>query len=233
MNKGIIFGIGTVIGAVLGAGSCYFFLKKKFDKDLDTEVEKFKSEWVKLTAGDNYISEEEEEGSNEALECPSEAISGPSEALNDSETGEKRPEFYKGLIDGLTYGKFDYTKPYKKGHDEQAVAEYEGKKVSTGPYILPDSELWDENNSYEKIEVIYYSHDQVFTDYADRELVIDHNNIGTNNIDYLEDPDNNVNLIYVMNEEMGTIYEISIERKSYTDDVLPTLDFSEDNESDS
>ena len=226
MNKGIIFSIGTVIGAALGAGSCYFFLKKKFDKDLDIEVEKFKSEWSNMTM-------EDEEAGNEAIECPSEAISGPSEALNDSETGEKRPEFYKGLIDGLTYGKFDYTKPYKKGHDEQAVAEYEGTKVSTGPYILPDSELWDENNSYEKLEVIYYSHDQVFTDYADRELVIDHNNIGTNNIDYLEDPNNNVNMIYVMNEDMGTIYEISIERKSYTDDVLPTLDFGEDDESDS
>lgn len=222
MNKGIIFCLGTTIGAIAGVVGTYFYMNKKINETISKEVAEFKKEWAErsenngnINNNENYIQEEAE---SNVVECPSEAISGPSEALNDSEPKENRPDYYKGLIEGLNYGKFDYTKPGSNSNAEE--------KTFPDPYILDDSELWDEPNGYEKIELIYYSHDQVFTDYQDREYDFEigaQNMVGINNIDYLEDPDNKVEIIYVMNERFNTIYEISIERKSYTDDVLPTL----------
>ncbi len=240
MNKGIIFALGTVVGAAAGIAGTYFYLNKKMDKIIQSEIDEGINDYM------NYISEREKkaaevcqeyeedetEGRNDLSECPSEARRGPVEAVSNSEGKKNKGINYNEIIDGLNYGKFDYTKPGKSVEETGEIEDVEGikdvkdDKEYPAPYILEDGEdLWNENNSYAKIELIYYSKDQVITDYADREVDGAHDLIGRNNIDVLDScEDEKDAIIYVMNESMGAIYEVSLIRKSYTDDVLPNLE---------
>ena len=240
MNKGIIFALGTVVGAAAGIAGTYFYLNKKMDKIIQSEIDEGISDYINyvnerekkeaLEAGEN--SEDSEEGGNDLSECPSEARRGPVEAVSDSEGKKNKGINYNEIIDGLNYGKFDYTKPGKSieetGEIEEShvIKDVKDNKEYPAPYILEDGEdIWNENNSYAKIELIYYSKDQVITDYADREVDGAHDLIGRNNIDVLDNcEDEKDAIIYVMNESMATIYEVSLIRKSYTDDVLPNLE---------
>ena len=237
MNKGIIFALGTVVGAAAGIAGTYFYLNKKMDKIIQSEIDEGISDYMNyiqekeaLEAGEN--SEDSEDGGNDLSECPSEVRRGPVEAVSDSKGKKNKGINYNEIIDGLNYGKFDYTKPGKSveetGEIEESVGvkDVKDNKEYPAPYILEDGEdLWNENNSYAKIELIYYSKDQVITDYADREVDGAHDLIGRNNIDVLDScEDEKDAIIYVMNESMAAIYEVSLIRKSYTDDVLPNLE---------
>lgn len=240
MNKGIIFALGTVVGAAAGIAGTYFYLNKKMDKIIQSEIDEGISDYMNYISekeslkecGSDENSEDSEEGGNDLSECPSEARRGPVEAVSDSKGKKNKGINYNEIIDGLNYGKFDYTKPGKSveetGEIEESVGikDVKDNKEYPAPYILEDGEdLWNENNSYAKIELIYYSKDQVITDYADREVDGAHDLIGRNNIDVLDScEDEKDAIIYVMNESMATIYEVSLIRKSYTDDVLPTLE---------
>lgn len=234
MNKGIIFALGTVVGAAAGIAGTYFYLNKKMDKIIQSEIDEGINDYMRYIqekeAGEN--SDDSEDGGNDLSECPSEARRGPVEAVSDSEGKKNNGVNYNEIIEGLNYGKFDYTKPGKSVEETGEIEESQGikdvkdDKEYPAPYILEDGEdLWNENNSYAKIELIYYSKDQVITDYADREVDGAHDLIGRNNIDVLDScEDEKDAIIYVMNESMGAIYEVSLIRKSYTDDVLPTLE---------
>lgn len=254
MNKGIIFALGTVVGAAAGIAGTYFYLNKKMDKIIQSEIDEgindymnyiSEKESLKECVSENgnegteryYIndenSEDSEEGGNNIVEYPSEARRGPVEAVSDSEGKKNKGINYNEIIDGLNYGKFDYTKPGKSveetGEIEESIGikDVKDDKEYPAPYILEEDgeDLWNENNSYAKIELIYYSKDQVITDYADREVEGAHDLIGRNNIDVLDScEDEKDAIIYVMNESMGAIYEVSLIRKSYTDDVLPNLE---------
>lgn len=250
MNKGIIFALGTVVGAAAGIAGTYLYLNKKMDKIIQSEIDEGINDYM------NYISEREKkaaavcqgyeedetEGGNDLSEYPSEARRGPIEAVSDSKGKKNKGINYNEIIDGLNYGKFDYTKPGKSveetgeieesdfnsstNENARGIKDVKDDKEYPAPYILEDGEdLWNENNSYAKIELIYYSKDQVITDYADREVDGAHDLIGRNNIDVLDScEDEKDAIIYVMNESMATIYEVSLIRKSYTDDVLPNLE---------
>jgi hypothetical protein len=232
MNKGIIFALGTVVGAAAGIAGTYFYLNKKMDKIIQSEIDEGISDYM------NYISEKEslkecvsDENSEDSEESGNDRR-GPVEAVSDSKGKKNKSINYNEIIDGLNYGKFDYTKPGKSVEETGEIEDAEGikdvkdDKEYPAPYILEDGEdLWNENNSYAKIELIYYSKDQVITDYADREVEGAHDLIGRNNIDVLDScEDEKDAIIYVMNESMATIYEVSLIRKSYTDDVLPNLE---------
>jgi len=251
MNKGIIFVLGTVVGAAAGIAGTYFYLNKKMDKIIQSEIDEGISDYMnyiqekeslsecvsrterdKEAADADENSEDLKDGGNNLSECPSEARRGPVEAVSDSKDKKNKGINYNEIIEGLNYGKFDYTKPGKSVEDTGEIEESQGikdvkdDKEYPAPYILDDGEdLWNENNSYAKIELIYYSKDQVITDYADREVDGAHDLIGRNNIDVLDScEDEKDAIIYVMNESMATIYEVSLIRKSYTDDVLPNLE---------
>ena len=222
MNRGIIFALGALTGAVAGVVGTYLYMENKFNRVVENEVETFKRDWKERHGGpDKDIS------ADDLVEAPSEAVSSPVEtSFDDNVDGEPdrgRKDDYDALIKGLNAGKFDYTKCGKKAPETEEEMEPHFEKKP--PYILPNTDLWDEANEYEKIELIYYPVDKVFTDYDDQVIDINIEDIGQNNMDVLDEDGNGIDMIYVMNEYLNTIYEISMEEgKSYAEDVYPTIE---------
>ena len=59
MNKGIIFCLGTTIGAIAGVVGTYFYMNKKINETISKEVAEFKKEWAERSENNGNISNNE------------------------------------------------------------------------------------------------------------------------------------------------------------------------------
>lgn len=180
-----------VTGAAIGAVGTYFAMKKYVERRINDEINEM----------DNYYRERCKEIDEEKT-----VDEEPTEKLEDD-----KPEFVRHS------SKVTEVKEY-----EAVVNRLQYNNVTRSnkdvPYEIED-ELFASNLSYEHVFCTYFTDDEVVVDTTTDEQVTNYlKEIGGDNIDKLIDSDDPV--IYVANDKLGRMYEITREdHMSYEDYV--------------
>lgn len=229
MNKGkyIIFFSGFVAGGITGAGVAFLFLKKKFDKRIDEELEKINSE---MSEEDVAYFEGETKVNIEDLD------STPAPTLNDISKKYASPKaeemdyknFYSKKEESADPAESEHpeeeddeeneneTDPESIGvitpENENLVAGYQMTKEMAyskdkKPKIITGDSFYNEYPHFDKISLQYYFDDDILATEEDEEID-DVERVLGDTLDKYGFRNNDESVIYVRNLSMGTDYEV-------------------------
>lgn len=199
MHNGLKYTFIFSIGAALGAFATWQYLKPKYERMVQDEVNEFKKDWS------------EREG--EKAEDPNE--DDESRIMDIEELEQKRNELRKmakQYDDILDENK--YTKVLEKGGSNMKDDE---------PYVISPLKFAEEDEDYDVVSLTYHA-DGFLVD--DMGVLIDdvESIVGTEFPEhfgeYTEDPDT----VYVRNERLMTDYEIQRDLDNYAESVNPDED---------
>lgn len=199
MHNGLKYTFIFSIGAALGAFATWQYLKPKYERMVQDEVNEFKKDWS------------EREG--EKTEDPDE--DDKSRIMDIEELEQKRNELRemaKQYDDILDENK--YTKVLEKGGSNMKDDE---------PYVISPLKFAEEDEDYDVVSLTYHA-DGFLVD--DMGVLIDdvESIVGTEFPEhfgeYTEDPDT----VYVRNERLMTDYEIQRDLDNYAESVNPDED---------
>lgn len=199
MHNGLKYTFIFSIGAALGAFATWQYLKPKYERMVQDEVNEFKKDWS------------EREG--EKTEDPDE--DDESRIMDIEELEQKRNELRemtKQYSDILDENK--YTKVLEKGGSNMKDDE---------PYVISPLKFAEEDEDYDVVSLTYHA-DGFLVD--DMGVLIDdvESIVGTEFPEhfgeYTEDPDT----VYVRNERLMTDYEIQRDLDNYAESVNPDED---------
>ena len=183
LNKIIVFAAGAVIGSAV----TYKFVKNKYERITQEEIDSVKETYARNNLGENVGK-----GSTEGCEGIKNEIREIKDIV-DSEVNR-----LKTILDENGY--VDYSTP-------------KGKKVtSMNPYVISPDEF-SENEDYETESLTYYS-DGILAD--DRDNIIDIDMIvGRESLNHFGEYEDDS--VFVRNEELKTDYEILLDTRRYSD----------------
>lgn len=199
MHNGIKYTFIFSIGAALGALATWQYLKPKYERMVQDEVNEFKKDWS------------EREG--ESIECPDE--DDESRIMDITELEEKRAQIremanqYDNILEDNKY---------------KQVLEKGGSNMKDDePYVISPLKFAEEDEDYEVVSLTYHADGILVDDMG--ELIEDAESIVGTEFpehfgEYTEDPDT----VYVRNERLMTDYEIQRDLDSYAASVDPNKD---------
>lgn len=178
-------------GVAIGAGSCYIFVKKHYEKIAQEEIDSVKEYYSRSK---QFTSEEEEEKDIPEIE---EFVSEPpkvEESINYSEYAAKR------IGDKLREN-------IEKGRNEEHMVKYEHPTdEDTVPYIIDDKTVGNVS-FYARATLLYYMGNDTLVDEESDEPVDDiQGTIGKDNLEILKSIPETT--IYVRNVGYGIDYEV-------------------------
>lgn len=183
LNKVIVF----VAGAVIGSAVTYKFVKNKYERITQEEIDSVKETYAHKNLGENVgkdFTEDREVIKNEVREIKD---------IVDSEVNR-----LKTILDENGY--VDYSTP-------------KGKEATTmNPYVISPDEF-SENEDYETESLTYYL-DGILAD--DRNNIIDIDVVvGRESLNHFGEYEDDS--VFVRNEELKTDYEILLDTRRYSD----------------
>lgn len=195
MNKAT--GIAAFIfGAAVGSGVTWYFLKDKYEKLAQEEIDSVKEVFSKRASD---ISEKDEP-QNDVEDTPEEPI--------DTEL-----DSYKQFVNKVEYTDYSTDKTSDVKQEKVDEPDYE-----EAPYVIMPEEF-GELDEYDQISLTYYS-DQVLTDEND-ELVEDVDRVvGFESLNHFGEYEDDS--VFVRNDRLKCDYEILVDHRKYTD-VLKNL----------
>lgn len=204
MHNGIKYSFIFTIGAAIGAFATWQYLKPKYEKMVQEEVNEFKKDWSGKDCDDSE-PESEPEPKHEDHKL-----------FTLEELEEKRgqlEEIRKSYDDIIEENK--YAKVLEKGG-------FKGVKLEE-PYVISPLKFAEGDEDYEVISLTYFSDGILVDDMG--ELIDDVESIVGNEFpehfgEYTEDPDT----VYVRNERLMVDYEIQRDLDTYAKPVDPTVD---------
>ena len=195
MNKAT--GIAAfILGAAVGSGVTWYFLKDKYEKLAQEEIDSVKEVFSKRTSD---ISEKDE----------------PQDKIEDipEEPTVKELDSYKEFVSKVEYT--DYSTNKTAGIKQEKAADIEHED---NPYVITPEEF-GELDGYDEISLTYYS-DQVLTD-ENNELVEDVDRVvGFESLNHFGEYEDDS--VYVRNDRLKCDYEILMDCRKFTD-VLKNL----------
>ncbi len=195
MNKAT--GIAAfILGAAVGSGATWYFLKDKYEKLAQEEIDSVKEVFSKRASD---ISEKDEP-QNDIEDVPEEAT-------------VKELDSYKEFVSKVEYT--DYSTNKTAGIKQEKAADIEHEDT---PYVITPEEF-GELDEYDQISLTYYS-DQVLTD-ENNELVEDVDRVvGFESLNHFGEYEDDS--VYVRNDRLKCDYEILMDCRKFTD-VLKNL----------
>lgn len=196
MNKAVGFAL-FIAGTVVGAAGGYAYTKKKLDEtytvQLNAAREHYKNKYeAKLNEDlkDKISKMDKEERVDEGVKKV--------ERVNKAAVVETE---YENVIKGTDYGK------YSKEPKEMDI------QVKDGPYQVSEID-YDDFLGIERFDITYFKEDDVFMD--SREVVWNDGleKVGADNLFEILNTEDEA---FVINEDYGEGYHITIEEGSYTD----------------
>lgn len=199
MHNGIKYSFIFAIGAAIGGLATWQYLKPKYERMVQEEVNIFKKDW---SGRDNNESESEAEAED-------------SKIFTREELEEKRDQLneirktYDNIIEENKYAK---------------VLEKGGSNViDDEPYVISPLKFAEQDEDYEVISLTYFSDGILVDDMG--ELIDDPESIVGTEFpehfgEYTEDPDT----VYVRNERLMVDYEIQRDLDTYAKPVNPAED---------
>lgn len=195
MNKAT--GIAAfILGAAVGSGATWYFLKDKYEKLAQEEIDSVKEVFSKRASD---ISEKDE----------------PQDKIEDipEEPTDKELDSYNEFINKVEYTDYSTNKTTEDKQEKVDEPDYE-----EAPYVIMPEEF-GELDEYDQISLTYYS-DQVLTD-ENNELVEDVDRVvGFESLNHFGEYEDDS--VFVRNDRLKCDYEILVDHRKYTD-VLKNL----------
>lgn len=199
MHNGIKYSFIFVIGAAIGGLATWQYLKPKYEKMIQEEVNEFKKDW---SGRDDDESESEAEAEDYKI-------------LTLEELEEKRDQLneIRKTYDNII-GENKYRKVLEKGGSDV---------IDDEPYVISPLKFAEQDDDYEVISLTYFS-DGILVDDMGELIENPDSIVGTEFPEhfgeYTEDPDT----VYVRNERLMVDYEIQRDLDTYAKPVDPTVD---------
>lgn len=200
-------------GAAVGAVASYFFTKEKVERQAQTNIAEMEKVFQKKYSG-------EEEAASDSI--PENAQGDISEKTFDEET-ESAPSKPSKKIN---YGRFEqakqkilYNKPlkYEDSSDTKTVRR---KSDMSEPYIIGEEEFNNlTNEGWDMMEVNFdpsAKENMYFYDLDGNEVSIE--SIGHEALAFLNGEATEDEIVYVKNEDLGMVFEITFDTPSYDED---------------
>ena len=195
MNKAT--GIAAfILGAAVGSGVTWYFLKDKYEKLAQEEIDSVKEVFSKRASD---ISEKDE----------------PQDDVEDTpeEPTVKEVDSYKEFVNKLEYTDYSTNKTTEDKQEKAADIEHEDN-----PYVITHEEF-GELDEYDEISLTYYS-DQILTDELN-ELVEDvENTVGFESLAHFGEYEDDS--VFVRNDRLKCDYEILLDNRRFSD-VIESL----------
>lgn len=200
-------------GAAVGAVASYFFTKEKVERQAQANINDMEKAFQKKYSG-------EEEAASDSI--PENAQGDISEKTFDEET-ESAPSKSSKKIN---YGRFEqakqkilYNKPLKY-EDKNDSKRARRKSDMNEPYIIGEEEFNNlTNDGWDMMEINFdpaATDNMYFYDLDGNEVSID--SIGHEALAFLNGEATEDEIIYVKNEELGMVFEITFDTPSYDDE---------------
>ena len=213
MKNGLLVVLGFAVGAVSGSSATYFFFKDKNEKYIESEIEKFKSDWYEDKVKENKSSAIDDNKTEKIEKIVSDRNKEVYESYQKAVRLREKPPIT------------DYSKVYTtQAGKEISIEEYMDKSglitdiPKNHPHVISESEYGFESE-YEKLHYILYA-DGILAD-EDGEI-IDYEEEGKEN--YI-DPDvlygfqiqDAIDELYYRNEEFARDFEILKSARLYNE----------------
>ena len=197
MNKAT--GIAAFIfGVAVGSGATWYFLKDKYEKLAQEEIDSVKKVFSKRNQDISNDSEDEKPEEDQAEPADSTLIK------------------YERGLNALDYTSYSAETP---ATEEKQVEEETEEPVNDGsPYVIPPEEFGMEDD-YDQISLTYFS-DHILTD-ENNELVEEVDRvIGFDSLNHFGEYEDDS--VFVRNDRLKCDYEILLDQRRYSD-VLKTM----------
>lgn len=217
MNKAMIFTLGALIGGALGGFVGYKYGKKKVTDDIYEDAHKKADE--EIDAMRAYY--------NDLYKLSDKYVSKDSKKPEDEEETEEDPRNFEVKHDYT--GHFD--DPAESEHPEEDEEEfddtgeepeindfYETNKTRA-PRLISIEDLEDLPAGYENQVLFYYTEDEQISD-DDGNLITDYEKFIGDCLYKYDFAHSDETLIFVINYEYSTVYEITKVMSSYADEYL-------------
>lgn len=186
-----------IFGAAVGSGVTWYFLKDKYEKIAQREIDSVKKVFSKRRESDIPMKEEK----IEHVENP-----------KDNDT-----DLYKQYLKKISdYTAYSVKTPTEEAKQEQKEADEPVYKEK--PYVISPEEFGMEDD-YDEISLTYFS-DQILADEND-EIVEDVEKcVGFDSLNHFGEYEDDS--VFVRNDRLKCDYEILLDRRKYTDVVGTT-----------
>lgn len=189
-------------GALAGAGGAYLYLKNVFDKIIEEDAEKIRSEYIKQI---DDLKDEINQLEIEVKALEEEPVlvaSAPAEEKKPKKTAKKKKTSdkvdYNAIIDNLNNGVYS-----SKGSED----------MKKGPYAISDED-WYDDKMQNKETVTYFEEDGTVCDENEEIIPNGLDLIGEDNLEYKDEYEEGI--LYVRNEDTGSDYRVVIEPGTYS-----------------
>lgn len=197
--------ICLVLGAALGSSGTYIFLKKKYDRQLQDEIDDVKKVYSKVTEA--HIKVEDDTYSTGKV------IKGESTIMTSPYTSS------------ITTVPTTLYIP-KEGPDEDDITEYREKELGMlhpgedpdFPYLISDDTYVDTKENYAKNVLHYYAGDQVIADDELEAIIHPETLVGDNVPEYFDnllETEHYADAIYIRNDNISQDFEIIYHEDSF------------------
>ena len=215
MNKGIIFLLGFVAGAIGGGTATYFVVKDKIENDAAEIIEEYaqhcEDRIAKYSQQDNSEEVSEPEIEEESDEISRNEGVKKYHSGNVPETLNGVSNLYKKEIDKVTEG-------------EKALAEEKaGKVIENKPYVISEEQFSHEAEAYDKVTLEYYCEDDMLMVVEPEEQAEVAYNVGREELigdcwrlgqDWIEEG-KDAGAVYVRNDNMSIDFEVIVYDRSW------------------
>ena len=213
MNKGIIFGIGFIVGAISGGVGTYFIYKDKLANEAADIIDQYAEHCDEKIRALLDNDEEEEE---------TEDVSDESNIDQDIQNNEGVKKYHKDL-------KLSTENPYKEEvnkvtEGEKALAEEKaGKIIKNKPYQIDEEQFIKEAQSYDKVTLEYFCGNDTLIVSDNEEIAEVAYNVGREELigevwrlgqDYIPEGKED-GVVYVRNDNMSIDFEVIVYDKDW------------------
>ena len=203
MKKGIIFGLGALVGGGIGAGTTILVLKRKINKQKDEEIEEVRRYYKEKCKKCDYKTATLESTEGENSPKIEENVDGKPAKLSDKVGLAERNTADVGRKK-VTRASVDYTKYSSIQND------YTGQEASelfTYPHEIDEEEYDLDEEDVNKVILTYYESDDIFADINDRKTGYVPEDFGFDNLkDFGWE-----GIKYLRNDKTNTKYKIIYE----------------------
>ena len=197
----------TVVGTAAGAVGGYFFAKHKLTKDFEAELQKEIAS-VRKTFREHQDEKLILSGDEDGISLVAQPIVVVTEEETVIISPEETDEYQEKIID------LQYSREEEKQDALQTV------RTEDTPYVISVAEYHDEFDEHDKTVLRYYEGDNIL---AGEDDVVIHNEedvVSTLALTKFGERSQDRDIVYVRNEKLGVDFEISRNKKSYTEAVL-------------
>lgn len=221
--------LGTfLVGAAVGGGAAYFFLKNKFElkyKELaEHEIAQAKEYYARV-----YKKEESPEEMVEKLAPEvAEPLEDDAKHAMASYSGEEEKVAYHKVekaetaqtqVQNLFKDRPEPMDPADKEFDYDVEMRIRSENPGK-PYIISHDEFYENEADFEQVTLTYFDEDDVLSDEKDGVVPEEDKVVGEDNITQFGYGSKDPNIVYIRNDNMECLFEVHRAHGSYAKDVL-------------